>query len=65
MAGGLCQLPHQEMRLGLLTSSQEAHEASTRIFCLADEKTALEEDQPITLRLRSSVGLLLGLAESV
>ena len=53
------------MRLGLLTSSQEAHEASTRIFCLADEKTALEEDQPITLRLRSSVSLLLGLAESV
>ena len=34
-------------------------------FHLTDEKTALKEDQPITLRLRGSASLLLGLAESV
>lgn len=34
-------------------------------FHLTEEKTALKEDQPITLRLRGSPNLLLGLAESV
>lgn len=33
-------------------------------FHLTEEKTALKEDQPITLRLRGSPNLLLGLAES-
>lgn len=34
-------------------------------FHLTDEKTALKEEQPITLRLRGSPSLLLGPAESV